>query len=322
MKMKCIVSAGELTSGLLFAVILFLITSCGTDNVTEPDNTIIGDTTGKIAFVSNREGNDDEIWIMNSDGSDRVNLTDNDIRDLDPDFSPDGNKIVYASKLYDDDFEIHVFDLTTNNITRLTNDPSRDYAPAWSPDGTKIAFASRRSGEMNIWIMNADGSGKQQITFENTENYDFQPSWSPDGTKIVYESMRNIYSQTTIPFLVIINTDGTNETVITEGLNPDWSPDGSKIAYTGVFNGNYEIAVCYTDGSNITRLTNWDDADLDPAWSPDGSKIAFARKIGGLREVYLMDSDGSNQERITYRLSSLEESNWFPCWSPLSGNRK
>ncbi|MCP4726096.1 MAG: hypothetical protein GY863_13720 [bacterium] len=319
MRTKNTIYAAKIIAGLLIILFIAGITACSTETISGPGEISIENSTDKIAFVSNREGNDDEIWLMNIDGSERVNLTDNDKRDLDPAWSPDGSKIAYASMLYDEDFEIHVIDRTTSNIVRLTNHPARDFSPAWSPDGTKIAFASRRTGQMKLWLMDSDGSDQEQLTFGDEEIYDYHPSWSPDGTKMVYQSKRPFTLLTTKHYIVIMDADGTNETVIAEGLNPTWSPDGSKIAYTGIVDGNYDIMVCNSDGSDEVRLTEWEDADLDPAWSPDGTKIAFARKIDGMREVYIMDPDGSNQVRITFRIpNTLGESNWFPRWSPLT----
>ncbi len=97
---------------------------------------------GKIAFESIRDG-DFEIFVMNADGTDQTNLTNNTALDTEPDWSPDGTRIAFTS-FRDGDFEIFVMDADGSNQTNHTNNTAEDTAPAWSPDGTKFAFGSRR----------------------------------------------------------------------------------------------------------------------------------------------------------------------------------
>jgi TolB protein len=74
-------------------------------------------------------------------------------------------------------------------MRQLTDEKSAtDWDPMWSPDGTRIAFASRRSGNADIWMINADGTHLVQLTSDPTEDY--APTWSPDGTKIAFTSKR------------------------------------------------------------------------------------------------------------------------------------
>lgn len=75
------------------------------------------------------------------------------------------------------------------------------------------------------------------------------------------------------------------------GSFPAWSPDGKRISFTSFRDGDGEIYVMNTDGSNITQLTNNSALDWSPAWSPDGSKIAFASNRDGDGGIYVMDVD-------------------------------
>lgn len=86
---------------------------------------------GKIAFASDRDGND-EIYVMNADGSNQHRLTDNPTRDWDPAWSPDGMKIAFVS-YRDGNAEIYVMNADGSNQHRLTNSPTWDWFPAWSP---------------------------------------------------------------------------------------------------------------------------------------------------------------------------------------------
>ena len=90
-------------------------------------------------------------------------------------------------------------------------------------------------------------------------------------------------------------------------------PDQGRIAFSSYRDGNLEIYVMNTDGSDQTNLTNNDAADWDPSWSPDGSRIAFSSERDGNSEIYVMTADGSDQTRFT------NNDRWegTPSWSPI-----
>ena len=98
-------------------------------------------TNGKIAFTSIRDGNG-EIYVMDADGSNQINLTGNPAQDFDPSWSHDGSKIAFMSNR-DGNWEIYEMDADGSNQTNLTSNSADDRVPSWSPDGSKIAFASR-----------------------------------------------------------------------------------------------------------------------------------------------------------------------------------
>ena len=135
------------------------------------------DAQAQIAFVSHRDGNP-EIYVMDADGGNPRNLTNNRDKDYSPSWSPDGKRIVFMSNrdghLRDDipgisTYEIYVMDADGGNPQNLTNDPRDDRNPSWSPDGKRIAFASDRDGFKNddliitdeIYVMDADGGNPQ-----------------------------------------------------------------------------------------------------------------------------------------------------------------
>ena len=90
-----------------------------------------GEGGGKIAFVSTRDGNE-EIYVMNADGSNQTNITNNPATDYDPCFSPDGTKIAFES-YRDGDSEIYVMNADGSNQANITNNPGGDYSPSWGP---------------------------------------------------------------------------------------------------------------------------------------------------------------------------------------------
>ena len=143
---------------------------------------------GKIVFCSTRDGNQ-EIYIMNADGTNQTRLTFNTADDSNPQLSSDGRKIVFDSDR-DGNEEIYVMNVDGSNQTRITNNTFVDVQPAWSPDGTKIAFSSACSGTPQIWVMNVDGS---DATVQLHPSYDspmgrFYTSLVCRWTRIVYEN--------------------------------------------------------------------------------------------------------------------------------------
>jgi Tol biopolymer transport system component len=177
--------------------------------------------------------------------------------------------------------------------------------PAVSPNGEKIAF--RVYGE--IWIMNADGSGQENLT--NNPANDAFPSWSPDGDKILFGSDRDGNSE-----IYVMNADGTNPVNLTNDPGYDnsgsYSPDGTRIVFGSHRDGNGEIYVMNADGTNPSNLTNDPSVDGLPAWSSDGTRLAFLSTRNGGNLLFTMLANGSN----VFPLNTLGMNATFPDWSP------
>ena len=264
-------------------------------------------SAGKLAFTSDRDGND-EIYVMKADGTNQARLTDDPAEDLMPAWSPGGSRIAFYSDR-NGNSEIYVMNADGTGQTRLTDNPGDDSWPAWSPDGSRIAFHSLRDGNWDIYVMNADGTGQTRLTHDLA--LDRMPDWSPDGTRIAFVSDRDGHSE-----IHVMNADGTGQTRFTDNsafdLAPAWSPDGGRIAFDSYKDGNFAIYVINADGSSLTRLTDNSAVDFLPAWSPDGSKIAFESNRDGNREIYVMNADGSGQTRLTDNPAD----DFAPAWSP------
>ncbi len=123
----------------------------------------------------------EEIWIMNSDGSNQTQIK--SLNGGGACFTPDG-RIVFHSKT--NTSEICISNIDGSNITKLTNNTTEDWHPEVSLDGEHIVFMSNRDGNHEIYTMHIDGSNQKRLTYNNTR--DSTPTWSPDGSQIMYTS--------------------------------------------------------------------------------------------------------------------------------------
>lgn len=268
---------------------------------------VLGDEL--IAFASDRD-EDFEIYIMNTDGTAQVNITNNASLDGGPRWSPDGSQIAFQSRR-DGNADIWLMDANGSNPTNLTNDSTKfQLHPTWSPNGTQIAFMNRTPFDQ-VWVMDSDGSNLTFIAGTAIADAGF-PSWSPDGTKIAFATQRDGNTE----IYVMDAADGSNLVNLTNhagfDLSPVWSPDGSEIAWYSTRAGNGDVWVMDANGANPTNLTNNPANDRTGTWSPDGLLMTIDSDRDGNSEIYSMNADGTGVTRLTF--DAAEDNS--PAWRP------
>lgn len=267
---------------------------------------------GPILFASYRHGRP-EIYVMNTDGSNATRLTTNEVLDLMPGWSPDGQRIVFVST-QSGNYDIYTMNNSGGDIVRLTNNSARDSLPVWSRDGTRIAFVSNRDGNDEIYVMNADGSDVTRLTDNRWTDTD--PAWSPDSTRIVFSSNRDGNDE-----IYIMNADGTEAVNISNNpasdTMPAWSPDAARLAFSSNREINqYDIFVMNVDGSDVTRLTTHSANDTEPAWSPDNTRLVFMSQRAGNNKIYALTvSIPDSAVNLTDLSQTAAEQE--PAWVPL-----
>lgn len=278
----------------------------------------------KLVFQSQRDFlKCDQIFMMNTDGSGLKMLSTGKGRTTCSYFMPDGAHILYASThLAGDDcppkpdrkkgyvwslypsYDIFLADTNGRITRRLTETPGYDAEAVVSPKGDKIAFTSVRSGDLEIYTMNIDGTGIKQLTHEL--GYDGGPFFSADGKKIVYRAYHPktkaeiagykelLLEEKIKPISLqiwLMDLDGSHKRQLTDNtaanFAPFMHPDGkhvifsSNVADTSRVPMNFDLYMVRTDDTDLQRITSSESFDGFPMFSHDGKFLVFASGRNG-----------------------------------------
>lgn len=266
-----------------------------------------GISNSKIAFISNAQGNKD-VYMMDYDGHNAIQLTNDKSIDLSPSWSPDTTKIAYVSYKRGNP-DLFVVDIKTRANKSIASFPGQNAAPSWSPDGKYIAASLTKDGNGEIYILSADGNGTpRRLTFNRW--IDTSPCWSPSGKQIAFVS-----DQTGRPQIYIMDATGGNVRRLTyEGnynASPSWSPRGDYIAYVTMQGNELNLCIIQVDGQGVRQLTTGFGNCENPSWSPDGRHLTFCSNRNGDEQIYSIRV-ADNQ---IVQLSNLKGRNTEPDWS-------
>ncbi len=212
------------------------------------------------------------LYLMDAEGSNLTVLKKDYDSSTRPAWSPDGKKIAYGGTLF-----IMIFDIRTGKVEavrvpahHLSGSTIRDVA--WSPDGHQFAFAAKiidqagNSQARDVYVINIDGTGLQQLTQHRAE--DNAPAWSPDGQKIAFVSYRNVIEGG----IFLMNADGSNiEELTSSGEDyPSWSSDGTQLACTAHRGTNVHIGIMNVNGNDLKLITE----GYYPSWQPSSVLVS------------------------------------------------
>jgi Tol biopolymer transport system component len=179
-----------------------------------------------------------------------------------------------------------------SNVKQLTT-MGQCYSAHFSPDGQRITF----DHELDIWAMNADGSGMTNLT-NTRDKIEAFPVYSSNGKKIAF-----LFGWPGGFEIYTMNADGTDQKPVTSrnyDWMPAWQPGGNKIAFASTRSGLFNIWTVNADGSDLKQVTTFGDfGALFPVWSPDGKKIGMVRYAGNSWEIWAVNADGTNPHLVT-----------------------
>jgi ABC-type sugar transport system substrate-binding protein len=264
---------------LLSVVVLLFLTAAGLPAGENPP------IPCRIAFETDRDGNR-EIYVMEPDGANPVNLSNNPADDMQPSWSPDGSKIAFVSNRKTDKEGgqfIFIMDSNGENVRQLTVENQSQW-PDWSPDGRMITYTHND----DIYSIIADGSG-QSVNLTNSLDEDKQSKWSPDSKQILWLSGKSNRSD-----IFTMDADGTHLNQVTKNAavqDATWSVDGRIFGHWDSKEGGCFNCIMNSDGSNITNAGGKGDiANYLPFWTADGHQVevTFLDKISGNNEIFLV----------------------------------
>jgi TolB protein len=183
-----------------------------------------------------------------------------------PVYQPGGNAILYAQGT-GNGTDLVLANLDSSAPHKITAGRGTDNtSPSYSPDGRQIAFISGKTGQPQVYIMDADGSNVQLLTpyQPGVRSYRASPDWSPDGRAVAYEQQNGNFQ-----IWMIDLRDRIPKQLTSEGENedPSWAPDGRHIVFTSSRGGSKELWILDTESGRARQLTHNKGARL-AAWSP------------------------------------------------------
>jgi TolB protein len=291
----------------------------------------------RLIFQSTRDGHQcDQIYIMNSDGSNPRLVSTGRGRTTCGYFLPDGKHVLYASTHEADaacpppadrskgyvwavypSYDIYLATDGGEIVKKLTDAPGYDAEATVNWKTGRIVYTSLSSGDLELWVMKTDGSGKKQITTK--AGYDGGAVFSRDGRKLVWRAnhpktaeemarYKKLLSQNlTSPMkmeIFVANADGGDARQITDfgcaSFAPTFAPDGQKILFSSNKNDcdgrRFELFLINVDGTGLEQVTDFGGFTSFPEFSPDGKKIVFV-------------SDWKAKERYEFNIFTA---NWGP----------
>ncbi|MYC77163.1 hypothetical protein F4X10_15475 [Candidatus Poribacteria bacterium] len=286
-------------------------------------------TTPKILFASGRDGNG-EVYIMNPDGSEQVNLTKHPALDQEAVWSLTGEQILFVSNRGDfrprGNRDLYLMDPDGSNVRRVFKRKIEGWrtAPTWAPDGKQIAYWQwdrSGGGTSGVYILTL---GEQDPEFIGKFS---SPAWSPDGTEIACET-----AQPGREWIILMNTQTReHERLLPKKAlpwqnAPSWSAIGDKLAFVGnnnplpvilnrdlhnAWRDKQTVFIVNRDGTGLKQLV--EEAGQEawaPALSPNGEEVLYTQRINAWSQIFKVDVNSGVQTQLTH-IDRNSGGNWF-----------
>lgn len=242
---------------------------------------------GKFAYSFSPPNGTPEIYVVDGEGGEPIQLTDEWRRNRWPAWSPDGNFLAFIAS-----GTLAVMDADGKNRRNIA--AGTFFRPAWSPDGRQLAVMKG----LSLWIFDVEMREGKEI---HGTQVSMSPTWSPDGRQVAFRS--DLFAEGNWDIYLMDINIGANllnprRLTVDPGDDhyPAWSPDGTEIAFSSDRSGQSQIYVINMIGDEkIRQLTDLPFSGQGPVWSPAGDQIAFGGWKGDDLEsvgLYVVDAKG------------------------------
>ncbi|MFH0916933.1 MAG: hypothetical protein V1912_10890 [bacterium] len=322
----------------LLAVILIVV-ACGGEETTTTSLSVqtteslpTPTVAGTIAFTNHVGKDDNDICVVNTDGTGLTTIAGGDGIQMHPCWSPDGSRILYTEEGSRVDFpsmDVWVVNADGSGRKELYDGPNRDGWATWSPDGTQIAWTgwtklhnigTGQNERAAVFVMDADGSNPHSITSEEGAGIDYWPMWATDGKIYFYR-----WAEPATPSRAFrVNPDGSGlEELRTIGNNQiDFlpfvvSPDGTKVAFQDIATAPDRLVIIPASGAGdpVTLLDPVSGylrgQKAHASWSPDGKALAIAGLDMDFTRLFIVNADGTGLSVVP----GIEKAS-DPAWRP------
>ena len=296
-------------------------------------------TSPKILFTSSRDGNW-EIYIMNPDGSDQVNLSQHPSSDLTARWSPTGEQILFVSNRQGTRVrDLYIMDADGSNVRRVFKRKIKEWrgSPSWSPNGKNFVYitSDRDRPRVSLHLGTFGEEDSEILPWGNS------PDWSPDGSEIVCSVGHP--NGTRLTFMNIRTRkreQPIKDKILLWQSQPSWSSTGDRIAFSGnkhplpeildrdlhdAWMDKRSIYLVNRDGSGLRLLV--DEAGPETAYpkiSPDGSKVLYTQEINGRLQIFKLDINSLITTQLTHGgifFQANSGGDWFdPAYTSLPVN--
>jgi Tol biopolymer transport system component len=256
----------------------------------------------EIAFLSDRTGGVDDVYVISVDGKNERQLTSTPEAEADLAWTREGK--LMSSIFKDGLSHVYLMDRNGNNRREFAQVPGR--AVRLSPDEQRLLYMGGSFTASKLTISAFDGSNPKEIT--DGSSIAWNSRWSPDGKVIAFTGRDDPKSEIAV---FLINADGSSVRHLThvpaaEGgaQSPRWSPDGKRLAFqvnSRTQKGSAHIWVFDLATGEARKLAPHTQSYLDetPSWFPDGKRLAFQSNRTGRMEIWVMNADGSAARQVT-----------------------
>ena len=287
-------------------------------------------TTPKILFTSTRDGNR-EVYMMNPDGSEQVNLTQHRAGDMGAVWSPTGEQILFVSDRQGTRVrDLYLMDADGTNVRRVFKRKIEAWrgGATWSPDGTQFAYESvdRGTREFARYIATFGEEDAEPII----GNYG-SLAWSPDGSEIACSEPRQFGYRLTF---INVRTRAVEQPLPNKALlwqfGPSWSAAGDRLAFTGnkhpipvildrdlhnAWDDKDTVFIVNRDGTGLKQLVEEDGPKAGvSALSPDGLEVLYTQEINGRLQIFKIDVNSGIRTQLTHIRGPFRQANTGGDW--------